>query len=160
MRRRMGAPIERGIASALPRCYRSRMPKPQPVIVPAPGASALFLVLRVPALARDGAEAARIAASSPALTRAVAKLAPRAKLAAGIAYGSALWDVASPGARPRALRPFAPIANGALAAPATPGDLLLHETSQRADLNLELAMRLRAALGARAEVIEEVHGFQ
>ena len=130
------------------------------MIVPAPGSTALFLVLRVPELARDGAEAARIAASTPALARTVAKLAPRAKLAAGIAYGSALWDVASPGARPRALHPFAAIANGALSAPRTPGDLLLHVTSQRADLNLELALRLRSALGSRCAVVEEVHGFQ
>jgi putative iron-dependent peroxidase len=135
------------------------MPTPQSVILPAPGASALFLVLRVPELARDGAEAARIAARAPALARAVAKLAPRARLASAIAYGAALWDAASPGARPRGLHPFAPIENGALRAPATPGDLLLHVTSQRADLNLELALRLRAALGARAEVVDEVHGF-
>jgi putative iron-dependent peroxidase len=136
------------------------MLNPQPVIVLAARSTALFLVLRVPELAGDGAAAARIAAQTPALARSVAKLAPRAKLAAGIAYGSALWDVASPGAKPRALRPFTPIENGALSAPATPGDLLLHATSQRADLNLELALRLRAALGARAEVVEEVHGFQ
>lgn len=36
-------------------------------ILPAPGTSALFLVLRVPELARHGAEAARIAATTPAL---------------------------------------------------------------------------------------------
>jgi putative iron-dependent peroxidase len=136
------------------------MPKPQAAILPAPGTTACFLVLRVRDLARDGTDAARIAAGTPALARAVAKLAPKAKLASAIAFGSALWDVASPGRRPRALRPFAPIENGPLRAPATPGDLLLHVTSQRADANLELALRLRAALGARAEVVEEVHGFQ
>jgi len=135
------------------------MPNPQPVILRAPGATALFLVLRVPEFPRDGAEAARIAARVPTLARAVAKLAPRARLVSAIAYGAALWDAASPRARPRGLRPFTPIENGALRAPATPGDLLLHVTSQRADSNLELAMRLRAALGARAEVVEEVHGF-
>jgi putative iron-dependent peroxidase len=136
------------------------MSKPQAAILPAPGPTALFLVLRVPELARDGAEAARIAAGAPALARSVARFAPSARLASAIALGSALWDAASPGARPRGLRPFAPIESGGLRAPATPGDLLLHATSRRADLNLELAMRLRSALGARAEVVEEVHGFR
>jgi putative iron-dependent peroxidase len=135
------------------------MATPQSVILPAPGPSALFVVLRAPELARDGAELARIAARAPALARDVARLGPKAKLACGVAFGSALWDVASPGSRPRGLRPFLPIAAGALAAPATPGDLLLHVTSKRHDLNLELAMRLRAELGARAERVEEVHGF-
>jgi putative iron-dependent peroxidase len=136
------------------------MPNPQPVILPEPRASALFLVLRVPDLAREASDVARIAAAAPALARAVARLAPRAKLASAIAFGSALWDAASPSARPKGLRPFTPIANGALRAPATPGDLLLHVTSERADLNFELAMRLRVALGARVEVAEEVHGFR
>jgi putative iron-dependent peroxidase len=136
------------------------MPKPQAAILPAPGTTACFLVLRVRDLARDGGEVARIAAGTPALAREVAKRSPRAKLASAIAYGPALWDVASPGARPRCLRPFAPIENGPLRAPATHGDLLLHVTSQRADANLELAMRLRATLGARVDVAEEVHGFQ
>jgi putative iron-dependent peroxidase len=135
------------------------MPTPQAVILPAPGPSALFLVLRVPELARAGAELARIAARTPALARDVARLGPKARLACGVAFGSALWDVASPGARPRGLRPFGAIAAGDHAAPATPGDLLLHVTSKRHDLNLELAMRLRAALGARAALVEEAHGF-
>lgn len=136
------------------------MSTPQSAILPAPGSNALFLVLRIADPARDGAAAARIAAGMPALTRAVARLAPKAKLASAIAFGPALWDLASPNARPRALRPFAAIDGGALRAPATGGDLFLHATSQRADVNFELALRLRAALGARAEVIEEVHGFQ
>ncbi len=136
------------------------MATPQSAILPAPGSTALFLVLRVPDLARDGVEVARVAASTPALARGVAKLLPKAKLASTIAYGPALWDLASPSARPRALRPFAAIEGGALRAPATGGDLLVHATSQRADANFELARRLCAALGGRTEVLEEVHGFQ
>ncbi len=136
------------------------MPKPQAVILPAPGPSALFLVLRVPELARDGAEAARIAARVPALAREVARLDARAKLASGIAFGSALWDLASPNARPHGLHPFRLVAAEHRRAPATPGDLLLHVASKRPDLNFELAMRLRRSLGACVELVEEVHGFQ
>jgi putative iron-dependent peroxidase len=135
------------------------MSTPQAVILPAPGPSALFLVLRAPELARDGAELARIAAAAPALAARVARLDAKAKLVSGVAFGAALWDAVSPAARPRGLQPFRAIEAGAQRAPATPGDLLLHVTSKRSDLNLELAMRLRAELGARAEVVEEVHGF-
>jgi putative iron-dependent peroxidase len=136
------------------------MAKPQSVILPAPGPAALFLVLRIPELARDGAEAVRIAARTPALAREVARLGGAAPLPCSVAFGSALWDVAFPGARPRALRSFRARENGPLRAPATPGDLLLHVASRRADLNFELARRVREALGARAEVAEEVHGFR
>ncbi len=136
------------------------MSKPQAVILPTPGPSALFLVLGVPELARDGAEVARIAARTPALARDVARLDPRAKLASGVAFGSALWDAASPNVRPRGLHPFRLVAAEHRRAPATPGELLLHVSSKRPDLNFELAMRLRAELGARVESVEEVHGFQ
>ncbi|MBZ0253447.1 MAG: Dyp-type peroxidase, partial [Candidatus Methylomirabilis sp.] len=52
------------------------------------------------------------------------------------------------------------IGKGALSAPATGGDLLLHIHSNRPDLNFELAMRARRALGPAARVLDEVHGFR
>ncbi len=136
------------------------MPTPQSAILPEPGPFALYLVLRVSELTRDGAETARAAAALPALAASVARLDPRAKLVSSVAFGAALWDVASPASRPRGLREFKAVNANGRGAPATPGDLLVHVTSRRHDLNFELAMRLRAALGARAAVAEEVHGFR
>jgi putative iron-dependent peroxidase len=134
--------------------------RPQSAILPEPGEHALFLVLRVPELARDGAAAARAAARVPALTTRVARLAPRARLASAISFGPSLWDRVSPGARPRGLQAFAPLESGALRAPATGGDLLLHATARSQDLCLELAVELRRLLGGSAVVIEEIHGFR
>jgi putative iron-dependent peroxidase len=136
------------------------MSKPQAAILPAPGPAALFLVLRVRELARDGAAVAQVAARTPLLAREIGRLDPRAKLVSAVCFGSALWDLASPAARPRGLHPFRLVAAEDRRAPATPGDLLLHVTSKRADLNFELGMRLRGALGERVEAVEEVHAFQ
>lgn len=36
----------------------------------------------------------------------------------------------------------------------------MHVTAERADLDFELAKRVRTALGQRVEIVEEIHGFQ
>jgi putative iron-dependent peroxidase len=136
------------------------MPPSQSAILPEPLPSALFLILR----ARDGAAGARTlaraAAGVPALTRRVAALDARAKLASTVGIGPELWDAISPGARPAQLQPFRAVAADGRSAPATGGDLFLHVVSKRPDLNLELARRFRLPLGDAVEVCEEVHGFR
>lgn len=136
------------------------MAEPQGGIVPEPGESALFLVLRAPELGRDAVTLARVAASVPARTAKLARSAPRAKLASVVALGPALWDAISPGRRPLGLRPFVEVAAEGRRAPATDGDLLLHVSARRPDLCFELAAALRDALGAAVRVQEEVHGFR
>ncbi len=42
----------------------------------------------------------------------------------------------------------------------TPGDLLFHIRARRMDLCFELASKLTGRLGARATVVDEVHGFK
>jgi putative iron-dependent peroxidase len=132
----------------------------QSAILPEPGESAVFLVLRVPDRARDGARAARAAARIPSLTRALARSEPRAKLASAVAFGPELWDALSPASRPKALRAFEAVEAGGRRAPATGGDLLLHVVSRRPDLAFELALRVRRELGQAVEVMDEVHGFR
>jgi putative iron-dependent peroxidase len=137
------------------------MPKsdPQSVILPEPGESALFLIMRL----ADAGAAARVAdaaARLPALTKKLDKRASRVRLASGVAFGADFWDTVSPGARPRGLRDFRPLEAGARRAPATGGDLLLHVTAKRQDLCFELAQRLRVELGDAVDVLEEVHGFR
>jgi putative iron-dependent peroxidase len=134
--------------------------RPQGGILPEPGESALFLVLRVRDRARNAAGVARAIAKTPALTAALARSAPRARLASTVSLGPELWDLVSPGRRPKAFLPFPTIQVGGRRAPATGGDLLLHATARRADLCFELALRLRRELGHAVEVAEEVHGFR
>lgn len=134
--------------------------RPQPGIIPAPGPSALFLVLRVVDPERDGTSVGRASAGIPALVTRVGQADPRARLACTVGFGSEFWDVISPKARPAGLRPFRALSAPGRAAPSTGGDVLLHIVSRRHDLNFELARRARSQLGAAVEVMDEVHGFQ
>jgi putative iron-dependent peroxidase len=136
------------------------MAEPQAGILPEPSESALFLILRVPDRARNGAVVARSASRIPALTAKLAKSAPRARLTSVVSLGPELWDVLSPAKRPKAFRPFRAIDVGGRRAPATGGDLLLHVLSRRPDLCFELALQVRKELGAAALPMDEVHGFR
>jgi putative iron-dependent peroxidase len=136
------------------------MAEPQSGILPEPGESALFLILRLRDRAQSAAFAARAASRLPALTSRLAKRDARARLVGVVGFGPELWDRLSPGARPKAFRPFRAVQAGDRSAPATGGDLFLHLLSRRADLCFELAMQMRRELGDAVEVMDEVHGFR
>jgi putative iron-dependent peroxidase len=85
-------------------------------------------------------------------------LSGRLSCIAGI--GSGLWDRLHLDKRPQELRPFAPIAGPAHAAPSTPGDLLFHIRSERPDLCFEFERILLASLGDCVAVVDEVSGFR
>jgi putative iron-dependent peroxidase len=117
------------------------------------------VILRVdPAAAREAV--ARAIAELPKHAAKVATLDARAKLVSAVSIGSELWDRLSPGARPQGLHAFRAVNGPQGSAPSTGGDLLLHVLSKREDLNVELSLRARAALGAAATVIDEVQGFR
>jgi putative iron-dependent peroxidase len=130
--------------------------EPQPGILPEPRPHARFVLLQ----AHDALTAARAAAGIPALCAKVAALDPAARLSCTVALGSELWDRISPGRRPRGLRPFPALDDGALRAPSTGGDLLLHILSKRVDLNFELASRVRARLSEAVSVTDDIAGFR
>ncbi len=136
------------------------MAEPQSAILPEPSENALFLTLRVRDPSRDGSSVAKVAARIPALTQRLAKTDARARLVSAVSLGPELWDVVSPGARPRGFRTFPAMEAGGRRAPATGGDLLVHALSRRADLCFELAMQVRKELGDAVEVAGEVHGFR
>lgn len=102
----------------------------------------------------------RAAAALPALTRAVAEKLAEPALVSALGVGAAAWEAVIGGAKPDGLVPFAPLADGARAAPATPADLFLHIHSPRHDANLVLAREFMRALAGGASVIEEVMGFK
>jgi putative iron-dependent peroxidase len=129
---------------------------PQPGIVPEPSPHARFVVLRVD----DAPAAARALARVPALCAKLAALDRGARLVCTVSLGPELWDRVSPGHRPRGLRPFRALENGALRAPATGGDALLHILSKRVDLNFELVTQVRRELGGAAAPMEDVAGFR
>ncbi|MBI3089589.1 MAG: Dyp-type peroxidase [Candidatus Tectomicrobia bacterium] len=136
------------------------MPTPQDGIPPEPGAFAYFLILKAVNRAAEARELARRLRAVPATLRAVAALDEQAGLRCVASLGAEFWAAIAPNRRPRELRSFQPIRGAGLEAPASGGDILLHITSQRHDLNFELARRLRAELGAAATVLDEVSGFR
>ncbi len=137
------------------------MPTPQPAILPEPRSQALFLVLKIVNPAVNAAGVARAAAGLEKLAASVRKLDKgKSKLVASVGFGPELWDRLSPGKKPRKLGPFIPERGPVYSAENTGGDLLFHILSDRHDLNLELAMRLRDVLGDRVTVMDEVHGFR
>ncbi|HSA59307.1 MAG TPA: Dyp-type peroxidase [bacterium] len=133
---------------------------PQPGILPEPGRSALFIILRVDDPSTNSSSVARVAGEIPFYVKNVAKIDPRARTVCTVGFGSDFWDRISPNRRPSGLRPFRAIEAEGRRAPATGGDLLLHLLSGRHDLNFELARRIRNRLGGAVEVMEEVHGFR
>jgi len=134
--------------------------EPQDGILPEPSENALFLIMNVRDRQRDGRAVARALARTPELARKLSSGAPQARLRSVVGLGPELWDVASPGRRPRGLHAFPEVEAEGRRAPATGGDALLHAVSRRPDLCFELAQQLRRALGEAVGVLEEVHGFR
>ena len=134
--------------------------EPQSGILPEPGPAALFLVLRVVDPARNGKAVAKVLANLPATAAKIAEAEKGSRLVANVGIGSDFWDVLSPDRRPAGLRRFRSLEVAGRRAPATDGDVLVHVISKRHDLNVELAMRLRAELGERVVVMDEAHGFK
>ncbi len=102
---------------------------------------------------------ARTGAAFADLLSSVGQKDPKAGLVGSLSFGSAFWDARSPGKRPRELRPFQALGSGTLSAPATGGDLLIHLTSHRLDLNFEAGRAVVLQLEDAVEVLDEVHGF-
>ena len=122
--------------------------------------AAVFLVVTV---ARDQNALAKVSSVLGGLddlvkTVGFRDLSGRLSCIAGI--GRDLWDRFHSDRRPAELRPFAPIRGAAHAAPSTPGDLLFHIRSERADLCFEFERILLDSLGAGVSVVDEVFGFR
>jgi porphyrinogen peroxidase len=128
-------------------------------VLPAGGAHAYFLTFTV----ADGAECTGLGKAirdNLSSARALAKKAKTAKLHCTLGIGSELWGRLSPARRPAGLRPFRAVNANGRVAPATGGDLFLQITSDRHDLNLDLAMGLVRQLEPMATMTEEIHGFR
>jgi len=136
------------------------MAEPQSAIIPEPGESALFLVLRVRDPVVSAAEVADACAQVPVLTRRLAGRDPRARLTSAVSFGSDFWENVAPGRRPEGFTAFRAIEVAGRSAPATGGDVLLHAVARRPDACFELALRVMDELRDAVEVLEEVRGFR
>jgi putative iron-dependent peroxidase len=136
------------------------MPEPQTVIIPEPGNFALFLLLSAKEPECEGRRVMRTLARLPFFSDDLAAAAREAGLRSGVGFGPDYWDALSPRQRPAGLHPFKPLTAADHSAPATGGDILIHLTSHRHDLNFEVAWRTRRELGGAVEIIQEIHGFR
>jgi putative iron-dependent peroxidase len=129
----------------------------QPVVSPLTSA-AMFLVLTV----EDGGEDAvrEVIPDLGAYARAVGFGYPRGGLACVTGFGAAAWDRLFGGPRPAELHPFAALDGPRHAAPATPGDILLHLRADQLDLCYDFAEHVLTHLGEAVKVVDEVHGFR
>jgi putative iron-dependent peroxidase len=129
----------------------------QPVLAPLT-AAAIFLVVTV---RPGGEEVARdLLADVAGLTRGVGFRATDGDLSCVVGVAADAWDRLYGVPRPAGLHPFPELVGGTHRAPATPGDLLFHVRSQRADLCFELATQLMNRLAGQVTVVDEVHGFR
>jgi putative iron-dependent peroxidase len=122
--------------------------------------AAVFLVVSV---AKDETALAAASAALGGLDDLVKTVGFRdlpARLSCIVGVGRDLWDRLHIDKRPQELKPFAPIQGPAHYAPSTPGDLLFHIRSERADLCFEFERILLDSLGTAVTVIDEVSGFR
>ncbi|MEQ6899133.1 Dyp-type peroxidase [Microbacterium sp. KR10-403] len=129
----------------------------QQVVAP-PARAAIFLVLTI---ARGSEPVVRDALTEVSgLCRSASFRRPDAELNCVIGISSDAWDRLFDLPKPALLHPFVPLQGPVHAAPATPGDLLVHLRSRDMDLCFEFARLLSDRLGDAVEVVDEVHGFR
>jgi putative iron-dependent peroxidase len=131
--------------------------QPQPILAPLTPA-AIFLVATID----DGGEAMVHDALDDisGLVRAIGFRDPTKRLSVITSIGDAAWGRLFSGPRPAELHPFVELQGPRHAAPATPGDLLLHIRAETMDVCFELAGRILKAMAGAVTVVDEVHGFR
>lgn len=136
------------------------MPDPQSGVLPDGNIHATFMTLEMKSGAESASVVRRVCSRAPVLTEEVGRDGDGADLYSVVAVGAGAWDRVFGETWPKGLRSFAALEDGPRKAPSTPGDILLHIRSDRADLIFELARRVFAEFGDAVSMIEEIHGFR
>lgn len=119
---------------------------------------AVFLVVTVSDQAVDGVR--DVLRDLGGLVQTVRFRDPADGLSCTVGIGARIWPVLVGGPLPRELHPFTPVAGAVHTAVSTPGDLLFHIRSDRADLCFEFERLLVAALGDGIQVEDETSCFR
>ncbi|HEX4366003.1 MAG TPA: Dyp-type peroxidase [Rhodopila sp.] len=122
--------------------------------------AAVFLVVTVAREQTALAKVSEVLANLDDIVKTVGFRDLSARLSCIAGIGNDLWDRFQSDKRPLELKPFASIKGTAHAAPSTPGDLLFHIRSERADVCFEFERILLDSLGAGVTVVDEVSGFR
>ena len=133
------------------------MSEPQPVV----GELTSAMVVVVATIVPGGEDAVRDAlADFGDLVDSAGFGYPTGDLSCVTAFGSDAWDRLFGAPKPAELHPFAALEGPRSAAPATPGDLLLHVRAENPGLCFDLARRLLDRLGPAVTIVDEAHGFR
>lgn len=127
-------------------------------IIRIPARNALFLVATI----REGHEAdvRSVLGDFGGVVRGVAFREPEEELTCVVGIGAEAWDRLYDAPRPPGLHPFVALSGGVHTAPSTPGDLLFHLRSRRADMCFELGRRILQRFDGMVDVVDEVQGFR
>ena len=134
-------------------------PAPQPVNVPQ-GMAAHFIVLNIAPGAEAQATVQAFLGNVAGLVRSVERRTPEEKLSMVVGIGASAWDRLFGAPRPAGLHEFKALQGAKHAAPATPGDILLHLRALTERMCFELAMLCMQTLGDAVQPVDEVHGFR
>jgi len=131
--------------------------EPQPVV----GELSSAMVIVVATIVPGGEDAVREAlADFGDLVDSAGFGYPTDDLSCVTGFGSDAWDRLFGSPKPAELHPFAALEGPRFAAPATPGDLLLHIRAENPGLCFDLARRLVDRLGSAITIVDEAHGFR
>jgi putative iron-dependent peroxidase len=122
--------------------------------------AAVFLVLTIGADVKALERVRAVIADIGGLVRAVSFRDLGGRLSCNVGIGSDAWDRLGRARKPQQLRRFAAIQGPVHKTVATPGDLLFHIRSERADMCFELERLILNALGGAVSVVDEVQGFR
>lgn len=128
----------------------------QPLILPEAGPFALYVVMKLKG------ESPLVVKQCQQVHRLVAALndqQPQAELRASVAFGKEFWLSLDKGC-PAGFEEFEPLGEGAITAPATGGDILLHVNSNRLDLNFLLLRQFIEPIAQWVEIMDETYGFK
>lgn len=121
---------------------------------------AIFLILTISTEAEALKRVRGVIADIGGLVRAVSFRDLGGRLSCNVGIGSDAWDRLGRPNKPKQLRSFAQIRGPVHTAVATPGDVLFHIRSERADMCFELERFVLDALGGTVTVVDEVQGFR
>ncbi|MGR2768097.1 Dyp-type peroxidase [Photobacterium ganghwense] len=127
----------------------------QPLILPEAGPFALYVVMNVKG---DRHAVVEQCQKLHDLVESV-NSQQHADLRASVAFGKPFWLTMEKGC-PAQFDEFTALGEGAITAPATGGDILLHVNSSRHDLNFYLLRKFMEPVAEELDILDETYGFK
>ena len=130
-------------------------------ITETPGQFALFMVFGINDTPDAAEKITAVCGDLPAIIRSMRNRFPDQQISCVTGFGAQAWRRLFPQQPvPAELEPFKEIRGERHVAVSTPGDLLFHIRTQRADVGYEIASLITTGLNGAVTAIDETHGFR